>query len=127
MLRQDLIGISYNKNFSLLNEAITEKITCEILNIDKNEQFYHCYASMFIAIDELTNLISWQEIIQAYFSNNIVLFKKVLGHDLKKFLYKISILYMTNPLLPNNNSMDKITYQFTYNEIVDLINNHTRS
>lgn len=56
-----------------------------------------------------------------------MLFKKVLGHDLKKFLYKISILYVTNPLLPNNNSMDKITYQFTYNEIVDLINNHTRS
>lgn len=58
LFRQDLIGISYNKHYSLLDEAITEKIICEILNIDKNEQFYHRYASMFIAIDELTNLIS---------------------------------------------------------------------
>lgn len=71
LFREDYLGIESNSNFRNLNEAITEKITCEILDLPETEQALHPYFSMFIAIDELTKLIPWHKIVQSYFSNDI--------------------------------------------------------
>lgn len=65
LFREDYLGIEYNSKFRNLNEAITEKITCEILDLPKKEQALHPYSSMFIAIDELTKLIPWHKIVQS--------------------------------------------------------------
>ena len=124
-LRPDLLGISYNENFKKLNEAITEKITCEILNIAKIDQMLHPYFSMFVAIEELEKLISWDKIVQSYFFNDIKIYKQALGKDLKRFLDDVVKLYENYPLLYPKGSIKKTYYQYMHDDIVYIISNHT--
>jgi hypothetical protein len=97
LLRKDLLGVKYNKHFSHLDEAITEKITCEILNIPDDEQLWHPYASVFIGIDELCNLISWENIVLSYFNNDKKIYYKALEKDTNIYLDLLSQLYYYNP------------------------------
>lgn len=124
LLRQDLIGISYNWYYSLFDEAITEKITCEILDIPKKEKMLHPYSSMFIAIEELEKIISWDNIIQSYFTHNISIYKNALGSDMNRFLYDLALLKELYPLLDPQNITKKIQYRYIYLDIVNIISNH---
>ena len=122
---EDYLGIYCNSKFRNLNEAITEKITCEILNLPEKEQAIHPYSSMFIAINELTKLIPWTRIIQSYFSNDIKIYKTVLGKDLFPFLNAVDTLSENYPLQHPNDANKKQAYQKACNDIRSIIANHT--
>ncbi len=98
LFRRDLLGIDCGKNLSVLDEAITEKITCEILSLSEKEQMQNGYASVFKAVDKLTELIPWEDIVQAYLMNNPKVFVKALGKkDLQAFLLcKLLIITLEN-------------------------------
>lgn len=125
LFRKDYLGIEYNSKFRNLNEAITEKITCEILDLSKKEQALHPYSSMFIAIDELTKLIPWHKIVQSYFSNDIKIYKKALGKDLVPFLNAIDILSDNYPLQYPDDMNKEQAYQKACKDILKIIANHT--
>lgn len=121
LCRKDYLGIESNSNFRNLNEAITEKITCEILDLPETEQALHPYSSMFIAIDELTKLIPWHKIVQSYFSNDIKIYKKTLGKDLIPFLNDVDTLLKNYPALYPNDKNKLQAYQKAHNDIIRII------
>lgn len=124
-MTEDYLGIESNSSFRNLNEAITEKITCEILDLPETEQALHPYSSMFIAIDELTKLIPWHKIVQSYFSNDIKIYKKALGKDLVPFLNAIDILSDNYPLQYPDDMNKEQAYQKACKDILKIIANHT--
>ena len=124
LLKKDLIGVCYNECYSFFDEAITEKITCEILNIPQEEQMLHPYFSMFIAIEELEKLISWDKIIQSYFTHDISIYKNALGKDLKQFLNDVALLKELYPISDPKDITKKTQYQYIYLDIVNIISNH---
>ena len=126
-LKKDLLGISYNKKYALFNEAITEKITCEILDIPYAEAMKHPYAAMFPAIEQLCRIIPWKKIVRAYFSNDKRIFEYVINSNLDEFLRKTSELYVAYPLKNKNNPYCEIIYIATCREIKNIINNYISS
>ncbi|MBQ9232493.1 MAG: hypothetical protein IJ167_00465 [Lachnospiraceae bacterium] len=127
LFRKDLLGICYNKHLCFFNEAITEKITCEILSIPYEEQILHPYSSMFIAIDKLMELIEWNTIVNAYFTNDITIFKNVFSkRDFRSYLMNISVMYEVYRSLLQGDSKAALAYNTAYNIIVKIIDGYTK-
>lgn len=125
LFRRDLLGIDCGKNLSVLDEAITEKITCEILSLSEEEQMQNGYASVFKAVDKLTELIPWEDIVKAYFTNNPKVFIKALGKkDLQVFLLCLLNMYEHRPSDESLTKLEQRRYINSYSFIVQIIDYH---
>lgn len=111
-LRPSLLGVDYNKHMHYLNEAITEKITCEILAIPEDEEYRNRYSCMFIGLKELCTVIEWKTIVQAYFNNDYGIFRAIFGHDLKTLGMGFNVLYCTCPIYCDSNEDGPNEYNY---------------
>jgi hypothetical protein len=121
-LRSDLLGIRVNHFFVQLDEAITEKITCEVLGItDAKTQSTSLYYPLFKGLDELFKLIPWEKIVFAYFNNDPTIFQETFQDDLGNLLCNLTYMHISvSPIQCSKHA----AYDDAYEEVCKIIESH---